>query len=104
MLHIIDTTHTIQIGFIELLNDLSMNIVHIDNTFYVFVEFIPVDEHNSEIVLVGKNVTSIIENTTLTTGVSELKKRELISNMEVMKNRRRVFAPGTKYIKYIYGQ
>lgn len=101
MNHIIDHTQTTSLGVIKLLNDLGYNICHIDNTFYVFSEFIPVEENITEITIRGKDITALIENQTDTIGVDKLRQRELVDKIDVMTIRRRVFSPGTPYSKYL---
>jgi hypothetical protein len=102
MKHQIDEAQRTSLGVIELLNNLGFNIVHIDNTYYAFSEFIPVDDTMSEISMTGKNITNIIENQTSTIGLDNLRQREIVSKIEVMTDRRRVFSPTTKYVKYLF--
>lgn len=91
-------------GFIELLNDMSYNVIHIDSTFYIFTSFIEVDQDSgiNEITLEGKDITSDIENATVTSGMSTLRKQEFVGKVDAMKSRRRVFSPGTHYVKYLH--
>ena len=101
MKHVKDPEHFVMIGFIELINVIGLNLVSIDNTFYVFTEFLPVDEVINEIELVGRNVTFLIENQTANAWSTQLKKTELIQKIMDLPSRRRVFTPGTEYVKYL---
>lgn len=90
-----------KIGFIEIINDLGYNVVFIDNTYYVYTEFIIPDDVVTEISLIGKNITDIIEHQPDTFGLDKLRQRELIDKISVMKSRRRQFHKDVIYVKYL---
>jgi len=91
------------IGFIQLLNDISFNVVAINNSFYIFSSFEAVDDVINEIVLTGRNVTFLIETEVSTAASTTLKKNEIISKIDEIPLRRRVFHPSTPYVKYLAG-
>jgi len=101
MQHVKNNEHRTMIDFLELLNSIGYNIVSIDNTFYIFTAFQEVDDVINEIELTGKNATFLIENTVATAAANILKKNELISRIDEIPSRRRVFHPNTLYVKYL---
>jgi len=92
---------TSNVSFIEIINDLGYNVVYIDNTYYIYTDFQIPDDVITEISLIGKNVTSIIENQPNTFGLDKLRQRELVDKISVMKQRRRQFHKNTAYVKYL---
>lgn len=103
MEHYIDTRKTHMLGFIEILNDLGLNIVYIDRTFYVFSEFQPPDPSVdvNYISLEGINITSEVENAIQKEGYNEQMKTELFQKIAVMTYRKREFASHMEWKKYI---
>ncbi len=91
------------LGFIEILNDLGLNICYIDSTFYVFSEFEPADPTIGVhyITLFGINVSAEVENALSKEGYTLQMKQELFQKISVMKYRRREFHPNITWKKYL---
>lgn len=101
MIHQISHEHKTMIGFIELLNEMGLNVVHIDNSFFMFTSFQEVDDVINEIEIQGRNITSLIESETATAKTSHLRREELITRINEISTRRRQFHPNTPYTKYL---
>ena len=92
---------TLMRGFIELLNDMGMNIVLIENTFFAFTSFEAPDDSINEITLVGRDITTLVENETSTAASNTFKKQELLTRINEIINRRRVYHRDTLYTKFV---
>jgi len=101
MKHIRNAEHATIIGFLELLNDIGMNIVGIDNSFYAFTSFESADDILVDIEMTGRNITLLVENETATAASTILKKNELIGRIDEIKPRRRKFHRDTLYVQYL---
>jgi hypothetical protein len=101
MKHVKNAEHRIIIGFIELLNDMGLNIVAIDNSFYAFTSFECANDILDDIELKGRNVTFLIENETATAASTILKKNELITRIDEIKLYRRRFDRDANYVQYL---
>jgi len=103
MEHFADGQRLQMIGFIEVLNDIGFNVLYIDKTFYVFIEFEPADLSSgiNYITVVGRNVTFEIENAIQKEGYTDRIKTELFQKIEGTKARRREFSANTEWKKYL---
>lgn len=91
------------LGFIEILNDLGLNVLYIDRTFYVFSEFDPADKSIdvNYITVKGINITSDVENALQKEGYTEQMRTELFQKIGVMKYRLRKFSADTEWKQYL---
>lgn len=103
MEHYIDNRKSQMIGFIEILNDIGLNIVHIDRTFYVFTEFESADPsiNANYISIIGKNITAQVENAVQKEGYTERMKTELFQKLDGEKGKRREFSANIEWRKYL---
>lgn len=103
MEHHIDTRKKAMMGFIEILNDLGLNVIYIDGTFYVFTDFQPIepDAGITYVTLTGKNITADVENAIQKEGYTPQMKTELFQRIGIMKDRRREFDGNISWKKYL---
>ena len=103
MEHYIDTRKTHMLGFVEVLNDLGLNVLYIDRTFYVFSEFEAADASIdvNYISVKGINITSDVENALQKEGYTEQMRTELFQKISVMKYRLRKFSANTEWKQYL---
>lgn len=89
------------LNFIEALNDVGYNIILIDNTFYQIIEFLEIQEGVTEIHLVGKNITQILNKYTGLFGLDKVQKNQMMQEIDVIPARKRLYSPSFPYIKYL---
>ena len=102
MSHVKSSEHATIVNFIELLNEIGINVASIDNSFYAFTSFIPVDDNINETEIVGRNITLLVENEIATAASTDLRKNELIGRISEIPTRRRVFHRSISYVKYLH--
>lgn len=101
MKHIVDHQYSMRIRFIELLNKIGLNIIHIDNTYYYFQTFTCADEVTPDHTLVGCNITDLVESRTQTVGASLSEQETLNQEIRIRTQRMRKFHKDTPYVQYI---
>lgn len=89
-------------SFIELLNELGFTIVSINGEFYCSTEF---EQPNSNVgvdesQLIGRDVTTLVENAIDHRNISDLRKRELTTQINDIKIVRRRFHKDITYVVY----
>jgi hypothetical protein len=93
--------HRQMVGFIQLLNDIGINIVEINNSFYAFTSFECADDILPDHELMGRDVTKIVEDEVANAASTQLKKNELISRINEIPLRRRKFHRDMRYSQYL---
>lgn len=90
-----------KLGVVQVLNQLGYNVCKIDESYIVFTEFQPAEDLITEITVVGKNISNIIEQQMNLTGIN---KATLINKLDQVSSQRTVYHKNTLYTKYIaYG-
>ena len=102
MSHKIDPGYQVRLDYIRKLNRLGFNIIHIDNTYFVFTTFDPAEEHILEHTLLGFDVTPLIEaGVNASSQTDDMSVKQKILGMTEL---RREFHKDITYIKYLsYG-
>jgi len=103
MHHLIDLAKRKYLGFIEVLNDKGMNVVHIDNAYYVFTEFEPANPTigTEYITLKGQDITALVENAIEKSGYTAQVQNELMLLIGREPIRIREYSSKEPWVKYV---
>lgn len=87
---------------IEILNDWGRHIVEVQGIIYDVDEFIQPDTEGSLCIeILGRNITSVLQNQTVTQGFSIDQKQAMIQKIEALTVRRRKMSPLIAWSEFI---
>lgn len=101
MSYIVDGAHSARIKFLELLNDLGINVLLVDNTYYAYNSFdLPNYDDYHHLEFMGTNITDLIQNRPITTGADRMAQQEVFQTINNRKRRTRRFHRDTLFVDY----